>query len=183
MIIAIDPGIDEVGLACFDTSDWCRSQSLGALLSRLGPYAVLRTKPETPLPLRLEQLASGLQEFMADRSIEHCYIERSAKAGSYASRRRRQQTKGAINAKAIQLLDYATGALVVAAAFENIPVTLVPAPSSSKKSRHDLVLWGLRQIEHSIARLTRPSPDLLCAIWLGTAVLTDDRYAPQALAR
>ena len=179
MIIAIDPGIDATGIARFYLGDWSPREPFSTMMRRLDKYAVVRTSPDTPLPERLERLAVAVSDFVDSARVDHCYIERSSKSGVYAARRNRQQTKGAINAKALQLLDYATGALVVGAMLENIPVTMVPAPRSSKKSRHELVLFGLKQISHPIAQQARPSPDLLCAIWLGASCLADARYAPR----
>lgn len=181
-VVAIDPGIDAAGVACFNLAGWRKGESFAQSVARLGQYQVLRTAPATPLGARLGQLFVGLQDVLQDHTLERVYVELPAAAGVYASRQGRQRTKGSINGSALAKLHMAIGALVGAAAGEMLDVVLIPASTVEKKLRLQLVVSQLRAQQHPLALNQRPSPDLLDAIWLGARALTDPRYYPRVSA-
>lgn len=177
-VVAIDPGIDAAGVACFDLRDWRKGESFAQAVARLGQYQVLRTAPATPLADRLGELHAGLQDVLRDHRPERVYVEAPAIAGAYWKRRARQYSKTAINAAALAKLYLAIGVLVGAAAGELLDVVFVPASGVEKKLRLQVVLAELRHQGHPIALRRRPSPDLLDAIFLGATALGDPRYQP-----
>lgn len=176
-VVAVDPGIDAAGIACFDLRDWRKGESFAQAVARLGQYQVLRTPAAMPLADRLAELHDGLQDVREHRP-ERVYVEAPAIAGAYAQRRARQYSKVAINAADMAKLYMAIGVLVGAAAGELLDVVFVPASRVEKKLRLQLVVSQLRAQGHPLALHRRPSPDLLDAIFLGAMALGDPRYQP-----
>jgi hypothetical protein len=177
-VVAIDPGIDAAGVACFDLRDWRKGESFAQAVARLSQYRVLRTQPATPLAERLTGLYTGLQDVLRDHQPERVYVEAPAIAGAYYKRRGRQYSKTAVNAADMAKLYLAIGVLVGAAAGELLDVVFVPASRVEKKLRLQLVLAQLRAQGHPLALHRRPSPDLLDAIFVGATALTDPQYQP-----
>lgn len=181
-VIAIDPGLDAVGVACFRMAGWRRGESFAQIVGRLTTYEVLRTKSGTPLADRLASLFDGLRDIVQDEPCERIYIEQPGEPGTYRLRQRRQFSKGAINGAALAKLNMAIGTLIAAGASELVEVTLVPAPRIQKKLRLRVVLSQLRHHRHPLAQASRVSPDLLDAIWLGATALTSPLHQPRVMA-
>lgn len=189
-LVAVDPGIDAAGVACFQleaqqTAAWRPGERFETALARLGPTIVLRTKPSEPLVHRLRHLSLRFAQFTElPGRIQTILIEQPTMPGAYPGERRdRQRTKGVINGAALVKLYLAMGVLVDAAlchsdlAYPDGRVELVPAPRLAKQVRHDTVLRELKRQNHPLALPKRISPDLLDAIYLGAAWLSDPRRA------
>lgn len=186
-LVAVDPGIDAAGVATFQLDDgrrprWRAGENFAEVLRRLGPTTVLRTKPGDDLVQRLRQLGLRFAEFTElPGLIETIVIEQPTMPGAYpGERRNRQRTKGVINGAALVKLYLAMGVLLdcsITNAELKIGgrVELVPAPRMKKQLRHDLLLAELRRQQHHLATQPRISPDLLDAIYLGAAWLSDPR--------
>jgi len=190
-LVAVDPGIDATGVACFHLGSsldngyraWRAGETFTQALKRLGPRTVIRTKPDEDLVERLILLGDGFGTFTEiPGGIEVILLERPAFAGAYAARRGRQRTKGMINGAAMEKLYLALGVLIDSAVSCSElrlggRVLLVPAPRAPKKKRHELVVQTLHQQRHPLVEqgARRLSPDLLDAIYLGAAWLSDLR--------
>ena len=178
-VIAVDPSIANVGVACFDLQGWRRGESFAQVVGRLAHYQVLRTEPQEPLAARLGDLFHGLRAVVQDHPrCARVYIELPAIAGVHRKRRGRQYSKTGLNAADLAKLDRAIGALVAAVAAARVDVTLIPASPIDKTLRLRIVLSQLRSHHHPLALNTRVSPDLLDAIWLGAMALTSPTYQP-----
>lgn len=177
-VIAVDPGIDAVGVASFELKGFHHGESFAQAVGRLGHYQVLRTGPKEPLSARLSELHHGLRDVIRDLEPERVYIEQPTIAGAYWKRRVRQYSKTAVNAADMAKLYMAIGALVAAAAGELAEVVMVPASSTAKKVRLAIVRAQLKTNRHPLALRERVSEDLLDAIFLGAAALTNRRYQP-----
>lgn len=187
-LVAVDPGIDAAGVATFQldngvTPPWRPGEPFERVMARLGPTTVLRTKPSEAMLVRLRKLSMGFAAFTElPGLVTRILLEEPAAPGAYAARGRRQRTKGLINAAALVKLYVALGVLVDAALCCSElrlggGVELVPAPRTPKKVRHDVVTRELVRQNHLLVQKGRLSPDLLDAIYIGAAWLSDPRRA------
>jgi hypothetical protein len=187
-LVAVDPGIDAAGVATFQLDDgehppWRPGESFERVMARLGPTTVLRTKSSEELVPRLRSLGAGFARFTElPGAITTILLEQPAAPGAYAGRRGRQRTKGVINGAALVKLYLALGVLVDASISNSELATygrveLVPAPRIKKTIRQDIVKRELERQNHRLVKMGRISPDLLDAIYLGSAWLCDPRRA------
>lgn len=193
-LVAVDPGVDAAGVACFQLSkaeagarlffpDWRAGEGFARVMARLGPTLVIRTKPSEDLVDRLDAIGSRFARFTEDtHPIATILLERPSMPGSYAARRGRQQTKGTINAAAMEKLYLALGVLLSASLCHSELTTdgrveLVPAPRQKKALRHLAVCAELHRQKHPLVAqgAKRLSPDLLDAVYLGASWLSDSR--------
>lgn len=192
-LVAVDPGIDATGVATFnlapasDRSAWRAGEGFARVMARLGPTTVVRTKPAEDLVERLAALGNGFGEFAEQLGYGSCIsvilLERPAMPGSYkGDRRNRQRTKGMINGAAMEKMYLALGVLVDCALCHSElktdgRVELVPAPRMKKELRQTAVVAELHRQRNSLVGqgAKRLSPDLLDAIYLGAAWLSDAR--------
>lgn len=193
-LVAVDPGIDAAGVACFRLDQheipgerhnppWRAGESFGAAMWRLGPTTVVRTKPEQELVDRLHAIGYRFAAFTeATSRISTILLERPSMPGAYAGKRGRQYGKGMINGAAMEKLYLALGVLVDQALCHSEleldgRVELVPAPRIKKAKRQELVVSQLHFMGHSLVAQGAPrlSPDLLDAIYLGAAWLSDPK--------
>lgn len=192
-LVAVDPGIDATGVACFDLlidglPHWefgrrTRPESFPVALSRLGPTTVIRTKPAEDLVARLATIAHRFGEFTEQASlIDTILLERPAMPGAYkGDRQNRQRTKGMINGAAMEKL-YLTLGVLLDSSISNSElrlggrVELVVASRVKKEVRQRVVIAELQRLRHPLVAQGAPrSPDLLDAIYLGAAWLSDPR--------
>lgn len=186
-LVAVDPGIDAAGVATFQLDDgrrpaWRAGENFSTVLSRLGPLKVLRTKPGEPMIGRLRSLGLQFAEFTElPGEIRTILLEEPTMPGAYPGERRdRQRTKGVINGAALVKLYLAMGVLTYCSIANSELATegrveLVQAPRVKKDLRHQIVLNELTRLNHPLAVQKRISPDLLDAIYLGAAWLSDPR--------
>lgn len=191
-LVAVDPGIDATGVATFDLAEaydrsvWRAGEGFARVMARLGPTTVVRTKPSEDLVERLAAIGNGFGEFAEQcgygSRISVILIERPAMPGSYAGRRGRQRTKGMINGAAMEKMYLALGVLLDCALCHSELATdgrveLVPAPRMKKELRQRAVVAELHRQRHSLVAqgAKRLSPDMLDAIYLGAAWLSDAR--------
>ncbi len=202
-LVAVDPGIDATGVACFNLAEvrdrrdmppglpgtriwhpaWRAGETFTVSMRRLGPTTVLRTKPEQDLVERLRAIGNRFGEFAEQtHPIATILIERPTMPGAYARGRDRQRTKGMINGAALEKLYLTIGVLLDSAISHSElkldgRVELIPAPRLKKELRHRAVVGALQQQRHSLVAQSAPrlSPDLLDAIYLGATWLSDTR--------
>jgi hypothetical protein len=179
-ILAVDPGIDDTGIALFELAGWQPSESFERVLTRLRTTEVLRTAPSQPLSVRLNVLARGIERIILAATaskwpVALMYLEQPRTGGTY-----RQRGRPGLNAGDLSLLFMAMGALIGAAGGRSVEVRLVPAPRLAKPVRHQSILLPLAALHHPLAAQKRRSPDLLDAIWLGATCLTSPGHRPEA---
>lgn len=168
MILAVDPGLDATGWATF-----AKAQRGGVLeqLAGLLDYGVVRTKPKTGLPERLNQLAAGIA--LQARHCDTVLIEKPLPPSIvFKQRRQRQRSRGTtINADAMQTLSFAVGAITASCRQHGAEVILVPTRGwRPKKERHALLARILQDAKRGDL-LKIKSPDVKDALWLGITYL------------
>lgn len=167
IFFAVDPGLDQTGLAVFDRS---RLRRPARLLQDAGPALVeirtLRTEVAEPLVQRLARLGQQLRVAIIDTGAHLVLLERPAIAGTYARHRKGATTADGFMPRTMQLCAFAIGALVATAADADCRVEFVTAPRLSKGERSVAV--------HAVwPALTRTNEDVRDALYLGLAALTN----------
>ena len=153
MILAVDPGLDDTGLAGFDVRHWRPREDFLTTLKRLVVTDVVRTRPDMALADRLAAIYQRLTILIAHLRPRVVYVELPRTAGSYRG--------------PVQKRHFAIGSLLAAAGGSGAPVVLIPASPIANARRRARVRNALKQIRHPLGADPRPSPDLLDAVFLG----------------
>lgn len=188
-VAAIDPGLDDTGVAVFKLPAEvpCTFEAAVHNVEQVYVFRTeARTRPPGLLPAQLGALVplADRLRFLVHRlvAVDHTYpvvrwfIECPTTGGVYHARRSRQRTKGGLNAEDLSKLFMVIGALAGALATRTSEATFVPPPRMDKKLRAQAVLPLLEGRSDIGLNLKRPSPDALDAIFLGAVSLTTGRY-------
>lgn len=164
VLIAIDPGLDDLGIAVFDLGAW------EAARPRLQPDTVaavwalqrthrLTTSPRGALASRLQQLARGVEEHVRDYGAAEVVIEMPAKEGLYR--------KECHNQAAVNKLYMSIAAAKIGAVNGGARVIGLKAPSVPKEVRHDILATAAGR-----AGVELPTQeDELDSVWVGVQYL------------
>lgn len=167
IFLALDPGIDQTGVAAFDRTKLLRP---ARLLQDAAPALIeirtLHTEPADVLTHRLARLGEQLRIAIVDTGAHLVLIERPTIAGTYARHRKGATTADGFMPKTMQLCAFAIGALVATASDADCLVEFVTAAKLSKSERHVAVraVWPA---------LVKTNEDVRDALYLGLAALTN----------
>ena len=168
-LLSVDPGLDMTGWAAFRKG--LRPPSAPVALARLRETGMIKTSSKKALPERLAALHDGVTETIRRVAAAEVAIEVPSKAGEY-------RRTGKRNAGAMQNLERAIGAMMVAAAECVGPanVRLFPAPAGAWAKKEHRHAW-LRSIAKE-ANVPLPfgprggvPADVWDAIYVGVQVL------------
>jgi Holliday junction resolvasome RuvABC endonuclease subunit len=165
MIWAIDPGLDAVAIAVLSEETYREKVRAGSVTAPLQAWVVsvlIRTSPRTPLPDRLGEIRSAIEDLLETRPPAAVYVEVPAYAGQYA--RGGQQTRGGVNG-----LYLGTGAVLSSVAGRGFPVKELKAGRAPKRSRHTVLEAMSRGTRIKLPEGPRGGKreDELDALWIG----------------
>lgn len=176
VLVAIDPGIDAVGVAIYlnvDSANSLAGRRLGdvtAIGRALLEVRTIRTSAAETLCLRLRKIDEQLRALLASYSVVTIVIELPAIVGTYHRNRHKVGRDGM--ADGMSKLFLAAGALYSTSLSVARDVRFVNAPRQHKHDRQMLsagIFKASPAAGNHPARL--PSGDALDAVWLGAQQL------------
>lgn len=169
-LVAIDPGLSQLGWAAFDTTGLNKHPQDAAIAGRLLARGTVRTDAQEDMLVRLVRLYHGVLEALAANALHSSHtlivIEKPARPGGYMGR---ASGKFAAMAGGMASLHMAIGALVGGLVQVGYTVEFRAPNTRSKSARWERANVLLGAIRGSTNKETRD------AIWLGVQVLLDGR--------
>lgn len=149
-LLAIDPGIDQVGGALFDPR--LRTElTLDGAARALLRTVTFRTSARTDVLTRCAAIAEWVADLVEAEGISRVVIELPSRDGGYRERVDRQRTKGSIGAAGEAKLNRAIGAVAAGAHLGGARISELPAsryqgPLRSKEGRRRAMETALHHI-------------------------------------
>jgi hypothetical protein len=179
-ILAIDPGIDAMGIVEYDLESYNNrtdTESLGWALTRVRTF---RTPATDSIVARIGSLCGAIRSSAAAGTgkLWRIYVEEPAKTGTYRRNREAGANGDAISGPMSKLY-IVIGAIISTGQMLDAEIMLVPAPRIPKDQRQLLAKAIFQASRSKTEYLERygnrlPSADALDAIWLGAQQLSGD---------
>lgn len=177
-ILAVDPGLDAVGLAVFELGPrrgpWISAtdrEKARALAWR----GVIKTVPADSLPVRCGVIASEIRHLALERHVRLALVERPAIAGTYRERGRRARGEsGQMVAASMLGFHAACGAVYAGLSLAQVPVIERGAAALPKPQKRLYVNRWLEAVGLAIAT----NQDIVDAVFVGLSSPWDVPASP-----
>jgi len=172
---AIDPGLDVIAAALFDTSKWEPSHQFDRAAKAYTGYTTWETSATDLLPTRLHRIFETGELLAKIDHVELAYVEQPSTFGAYG---RNRGKGGNVIPQGMAKFWQALGALLAGLEAAGVRIVMVPAPKIPKPKRHQAVRAVLGKA-FGMGPRGGDRRDVLDATFLGMWALTEPGLRPR----